>query len=105
MTHKLYIQKVKTGKRGLLYDVSYDGQTICASTMTPLLDASRALASRGLGGNLELWDTVRPYPRMSGTVEGCARLAVIDSGSGPRFTKYRLKEAGEAQDGDDENFG
>lgn len=105
MTHKVYIQKVKTGKRGLLYDVAYEGEVICSSTMTPMLDAARALVIRGLGGNLELWDTVRPYPRMSGTVEGSAMLALVDTGNGPRFTKYRARAAGGAQDGDEEDLG
>lgn len=98
--HKIYIYKVKTGKRGVLYDAEFDGEVICQSTMTPLLDACRVLRSRGVSGPVEMWDHERPFPRMLSTVEAGAGLAVIDTGSGPRFVKWREKAAGEAQDGD-----
>lgn len=105
MTHKIYIAKVKTGKRGFLYDVTYEGETICQSSMTPLLDAARTMRERGLDGDLEMWDAIRPYPRMRSTIAGAAKLAVVDTGSGPRFAKYRARVAGEAQDGDGDDEG
>lgn len=101
MTHKIYLTKVKAGRRGLLYDVSYEGEVICQHSLTPLLDAARTLAQRGLGGDLEMWDTVRPYPRMRSTVEAAARLAMVDSGNGPRFVKYRPRDFGGPQEGDE----
>lgn len=103
--HKIYINMVRTGKRGLLYDVEYNGEVICQSSLTPLLEAARTLAQRGLGGDLEMWDRVRPYPRMRSTIEGAARLAVVDLGSGPRFAKWRSKADSEAQDGEEEDAG
>lgn len=105
MTHKIYITNVKAGKRGLLYNVTYDGEVICQSSITPLLDAARTLASRGLEGNLEMWDMERPYPRMRSTIAAAAKLAVIDTGSGPRFVKYRERPAEAGQDGDGEDAG
>ena len=85
---KIYIYAVKAGKRGLLYDVEYDGETICTSTTIPFLDGCRVLQERGLTGPVEMWDAVRPYPRMRSTVEAAAKLTVADIGYGPRFKKY-----------------
>jgi hypothetical protein len=103
--HKIYIREVKAGKQGLLYDAEYDGEVICASTLTPFLDACRVLQGRGLGGPAEMWDTVRPYPRMKSTVEAAAKLTVTDVGYGPVFRKWRPRHAQEGQDGDLEEAG
>ena len=103
--HKIYIYTVGTGKRGILYDVEFDGEVICQSSLTPLLDACRVLLSRGLTGKIEMWDYERPYPRMRSTIEGAAQLAVIDRGSGPVFTKWRPKGDTEAAGGEAEDAG
>ena len=105
MTHKIYLEKVKAGKRGLLYDVTYEGETICQSTMMPLLDGARVLSQRGLEGVLEMWDRQRPYPRMRSTVAAAAGLTVVDTGNGPRFSKYRSRGASAGQDGEEEDAG
>lgn len=102
---KVFVYKVGTGKRGLLYDAEFDGEVICESTMTPFLDACRVLLSRGLTGSVEMWDYDRPFPRMRSTVEAAAQLAVIDRGSGPVFCKWRPKGPTEAADGDLEDVG
>lgn len=99
--HKIYINMVKAGKRGLLYDVEYNGEVICQSSLTPLLEAARTLAQRGLGGDLEMWDRVRPYPRMRSTVEAAAKLSVAEGNRlGPRFKKFAPYEKGVDENGD-----
>ena len=102
---KIYIYKVGVGKRGILYDVEFDGEVICQSSLTPLLDACRVLLSRGLTGNVEMWDYVRPYPRMRSTIEGAAQLTVTDRGAGPVFVKWRPKSGAEAAGGETEDVG
>jgi len=97
---KVFVYKVGVGKRGILYDAEFDGEVVCQSTMTPFLDACRVLLSRGLTGDIEMWDHERPFPRMRATVEGAAQLAIIDRGSGPVFCKWRPKGAADAADGD-----
>jgi hypothetical protein len=103
--HKINIYAVKAGKQGLLYDAEYDGEVICTSTLTPFLDACRVLQARGLSGPAEMWDAVRPYPRMKSTIEAAAKLTVTDVGYGPTFRKWRPRSAQEGQDGDLEEAG
>lgn len=99
--HKIYIFAVKAGKRGLLYDAEFEGERICQSTLTPFLDGCRVLKGRGLTGPVEMWDPVRPYPRMKGTIEMAAGLTVLDNSSGtPKFGKYVPYERRATQDGD-----
>ena len=97
--HKIVIYAVKAGKQGLLYDAEYDGEVICISTLTPFLDACRVLQARGLSGPAEMWDMVRPYPRMKSTIEAAAKLTVTDMGYGPTFKKWRSRHAQEGQGG------
>lgn len=101
MTHKIYINVTKAGKRGLLYDVDFEGQKICQSTTIPFLDGCRVLRDRGLSGPVEMWDAVRPYPRMRGIVEKTAGLTVADGGRGiTRLQKYVSRYAEAAKDSD-----
>src|SRR5690242_10863323 len=51
-----------------------DGELIVIDTLTPFFDSARALRPRGLTGRLEMWDSERPYPRMSGDIEALAKL-------------------------------
>ena len=100
---KIFINKGKAGKRGLLYDVEHEGKMICQSSLTPLVDACRVLFSRGYTGDVEMWDYDRPYARMRSTVECAARLAIIDRGSGPVFVKWRPKGNTKAADSQEED--
>lgn len=100
MAHKIHISLVRTGKRGLLYDCEYAGEKICQSTTTPFLDACRVLKHRGMSGPVEMWDGVRPYPRMRGSIEVAAGLSVSDgSAGGVRFRKYVSVQQEATQDG------
>jgi len=103
--HRINISVVKAGKRGLLYDAEYGGEVICSSSLTPFLDRCRVLQARGLSGPVEMWDMVRPYPRMRSTVEAAAKLTVTDAGYGPVFRKWRPRSAQGGQDGDLEEVG
>ncbi len=101
--HKIYITKGRVGQRGLLYDVEYEGDVICRSSLTPLLDACRMLRAGGLAGKIEMWDREGLWPRMTSTIEGAAQLAIADRGSGPIFTKWRPRDFEEAVEGGDCN--
>ena len=54
-----------------------DGELL-GSSRTPFYDGARALLYRGITGRFEMWDTVRPCPRMVGDIERCAGLAVSE---------------------------
>ena len=82
---RIYITNIGYGSRGLLYRVECDGKTIASSTSTPFFDGARALADMGIYGNLEMWDHERPYPRMTGSVERVARLAISEGEGRPRM--------------------
>ncbi len=101
--HKIYINKGKPGKRGLLYDVEYEGEVICRSTLTPLLDACRVLLAKGLAGKIEMWDRSSPFPRMASTVGAGSQITVVERGSGPIFAKWSPRPPAEAIHGDEES--
>jgi hypothetical protein len=97
MTHMLIVspsidpatKRQRLTLRGPLYDVRYDGVTVLEGTHQPFLDGCRAIQKLGATGPAEMWDTVRPFPRMVGTVEGAAKLTVREPASGGiRFTKW-----------------
>lgn len=94
MVHKLMIFATGVGNRGFLYDVEYNGELLCSSTAIPFLDGCRELLARDLSGPVEMWDAVRPYPRMRSTVEAAAKLTVKETGYGPRFAKWKPYDAG-----------
>lgn len=94
--HRLVLKPVMRDGRhyhggdGPMYSVTYNGAVIVASTRQPLLDGARGLAALGLGGDIELWDEVRPFPRMRSTVEAAAGLTVQENDKvSPRVGKYR----------------
>lgn len=76
------------GQRGPLYNVTCRGELIVERTAQPLLDGARALAERGLSGPFEMWDHVRPFPRMRSTIEAAARLRVTEGEGLPRFREW-----------------
>src|SRR5262245_59192075 len=68
---------------------SPDGEILVNHTPTPVLDAARALAARGITGILEMWDSERPYARLRGDIQEMAGLTVIETDKvGPYFAKY-----------------
>lgn len=94
--HHIYIQPStdnrtglpKFGNSGPLYDASYSGKVIVRSSHQPFLDACRVLLTDGMSGPAEIWDHVRPFPRMRSTIEAAAKLRVSESGCPPRFRPY-----------------
>ena len=69
-----------------------DGELL-GSSRTPFYDGARALLYRGITGRFEMWDTVRPYPRMVGDIERCAGLTVSEEGrDGLRVKPWRPAE-------------
>jgi hypothetical protein len=101
--HRINISVVRAGKRGLLYDAEYGGEVICSSSLTPFLDGCRVLRARGLSGPVEMWDAVRPYPRMKSTIEAAAKLTVRDTGHWPAFRRWHSEGLEGGQDGDFED--
>jgi len=90
MTHIIQIAPAidpETGRqrlsvRGPLYDARYKGELVVEGTHQPFLDGCRAIEKLGASGPAEMRDAVRPFPRMVGTVEGAAKLAVREPASG-----------------------
>ena len=104
--HKVFVGNVRVGKSGLLYDVEHEGEVIVRGSTTPLLDACRALAERGLQGPVEMWDRVRPFPRMISTVEAGAALTIREGSAGaPRFVKWRARDAEGSVEAEEEMAG
>ena len=80
MTARITIVPTKLGARGQLYDIRLgdkDGELL-GSSRTPFYEGARALLYRGITGRFEMWDTVRPSPRMAGDIETCAGLTVSE---------------------------
>jgi hypothetical protein len=87
--HRVFISPVAGHcQRGPQYSVSFEGQQIVATSVTPFLDAARALKARGLTGRLEMWDHERPYPRMRGDIEKAAGLRVKEGDESPKFAPW-----------------
>jgi hypothetical protein len=95
--HRIYIQPStdsrtglsKFGKSGPLYDASYCGELIVWSSHQPFLDTCRVLLAHGMSGPAEMWDHIRPFPRMRSTIEAAAKLTVSEGKGTPRFCPYR----------------
>jgi len=80
-------------ERGALYQGrlgSLGGEVLVTGTPQPFLDACRVLQARGLTGPVELWDAVRPYPRMRSTIEEATRWTVEEGRTvSPKLRKYK----------------
>lgn len=100
--HKIYLTNMRYGRRGILYDAEYNDEVIVNGSEMPFLDACRVLQDRGVSGEAELWDRVRPHPRMRGTIRSAASLTVSESGGTAAFRKWRSFGAGSLQGGDSE---
>jgi len=90
---RLYMKLLpRTRSRSNSYSVRWGqhGSVLVAETTEPLCAGSRALVARGVHGPVELWDDERPYPRMRGDIDTCAKLTVREtSRRGPEFIRYR----------------
>ena len=85
---RIYITQQGYGSRGPLYRVEHEGEVLLESTAIPFLDGARALAAKGLTGDFEMWDHVRPYARMRGVIEQAAMLTVSEGEDRPRVRKW-----------------
>jgi hypothetical protein len=69
---------------------SPQGPVLVASTRQPLLDGCRALLAKGITGPVEMWDAVRPYPRMRADIEKAAKLTIEETAAaGLRVRPWR----------------
>lgn len=102
--HKIVIRKAidpATGRqrlsvRGPLYEAWHAGELLDGASTQPMLDGCRALAAKGLTGPVEMWDAIRPYPRLRSTIEVAAKLTVREGSKGtPRLSKWTPYERGE----------
>lgn len=79
------------GARGPRYRITMNspgGMVIVPTTTEPLFAAARLLHSQGVSGQLQLWDSVRPFPRLQGDIERLAGLTVAEDQHGIRARKY-----------------
>jgi hypothetical protein len=79
LTHRIELHVVRYGGRGPVYRVSYDGQTLLASSRCPLLDACRALLTRGVTGRLELWRSGRTSFDVAADIEEGAKWTILET--------------------------
>lgn len=88
---KITITPKATNNKGTVYSVSFNGVEIIAKTSNPELNACRWLVAQGYRGRMEVWDMIRPYPRMTfNDIEKAAGLTVLESDKQPlRFAQYR----------------
>ena len=89
---KIYITQTNYGSRGPTYRVELDGEVLIEGTHIPFYDGARALAVKGLTGNFEMWDHVRPYARMRGVIEQTAKLTVWEGEDCPRIRKWTPRD-------------
>ena len=84
------------GRTGYLYSVIFGGKLIVERSRDPECDAARALLAQGITGELTLLDCKTGKPRVIIDIEKAARLTVEETGSMPRFRKYRQRGGSEA---------
>jgi hypothetical protein len=85
MTTRITIAEQSPG----YYRATHEGAGLIAGSDTPFLDSARVLLSRGIAGRLEMWDEIRPYPRMVGDIASAARLTVRTDRGKLRFDLWK----------------
>ena len=83
------------GRDGYRYSVICRGELIVDRSRDPECDAARALLARGYTGKLTLLDGKTGKPRIIIDIEKAAKLTVEETGSVPRFRKYRERGGSE----------
>jgi hypothetical protein len=81
--------KCRSTSRGSQFDVAFEGQTIVTASTEPLLDGARALKDMGIGGKLEMWDTILPYCLLWGGIQTLAGRTVEENNCPPRFINFK----------------
>jgi hypothetical protein len=93
--HRVTLSKSTISSTGLRYAVTFNGETTVMASLTPLCAAARVLRGRGIVGSIELWDSERPFPRMSANIAHAAALTVEEgSKSRLRFRPWKTFPAG-----------
>ena len=73
---KIYLELPPArGSRYRAHFGSLEGEVIAEDSSTPLTDAARVLKARGIHGELEMWDNIRPYYRLKGDIDRLAASA------------------------------
>lgn len=95
---RLYVEGPRVTARGLTYRArigSPSGPVIVEASSEPLLDGSRALLAKGISGPVELWDEVRPSPRLTGDIVRLASLTVDENrGTFRRWMAFPVRRSG-----------
>src|SRR5262245_46803260 len=90
---RIYIKLQRHTNRGPVYKArlgSPEGPVLVNSSLEPIFAASRVLIGCGITGKIEMWDSVRPFPRMSGDIARLAKLTVReDSDTSPTLCRWR----------------
>jgi len=93
---RIFIMCRGYGARGPRYRVRLnkpDGMIIIESTTEPLFASARFLLSKGIKGKIEMWDDTQAFCRMSGNIEGLARMTVSEGQHGITLRKYAEQPA------------
>lgn len=72
--------------KGIWYSVCHDGKVLIEKTTEPFYNAARALHGLGKNGCFEMW--AGGTLRMTGNIEKCANVAVIENGKTLRLGKW-----------------
>ena len=84
------------GRDGYRYSAVLDGRLLVERSRDPECDAARALLAKGIAGKLTMLDGKTGKPRTIIDIEKAAKLAVEETGTIPRFRKYRPRGGSEA---------
>ena len=87
-------------RRGVLYDVCYNGIIIVTARTEPCLDGARALKALGSSGKLDLWDDITPYVRLTADIDEAAKTTIREGDELPRLVEYASFAPRLALDGD-----
>lgn len=83
------------GRDGYRYSVLFDGNLLVDRSRDPECDAARALLAKGITGKLTLLDGKTGRPRTIVDIEKAAKLTVEETGTVPRFRKWRERGGSE----------
>ena len=86
----------RSNSRGPLYSASYIGEPIVAKSTQPCFDACRILNSRGLTGEIELWDRILLHPRFRIAIAKGAELTIEEGNRRPRCVKFKTFDGRDA---------
>jgi hypothetical protein len=92
MVHRIHIEPTTIrGERGQYYRVHYEGAPLIDETWNPELEACRALLTRGIVGQLEVWGFGKSHPDMLvPDIAKAAEWTVKENETrGPHFVRWQ----------------